>query len=174
MDAKAQNPDLPRLPDDPLRGGLQMAGNVIDPSLLAAIEQIAHSGLDRLLQWALKNIVPAIVQSLSAQAGAGKVVVSEANTLANAVLNLIQQVANLPANANQAGAIPEAGGFKMGQYPHGDVDLRFMGANVVPGVRPEKAPAKRTFYFLEDSKTPQQIPAARASRVGSRSGEKAG
>ena len=174
MDTKAQNPDLPRLPDDPLRGGLQMAGNVIDPSLVAAIEQIAHSGLDQLLQWALKNIVPVLVQSLSAQAGAGKVIVSEANTLANVMLSLIQQVTSLPANANPAGAIPEAGGFKMGLYPHGDVDLRFMGANVAPDVRPEKAPSKRTFYFLEDSKTPQQIPRARAGRVGSRIGQKAG
>ena len=38
MDAKAQNPDLPRLPDDPLRGGLQMAGNVIGYAVTGVID----------------------------------------------------------------------------------------------------------------------------------------
>jgi hypothetical protein len=176
MDAKGQNLNLPPLPGDPLRAGLQMAGNEIDPVLIAQIEQMAHAALDQILQWAVKNILPALVQSISAEAGAAKTIVSQAEGVANAVLNQIQQIAEMAAKANlagQAGQGAQAGAaqggpaaFKIGQYPHGDVDLGFMGANVAPRAQPERASAKRTFYFLDNSKTPQQVPPARASGGG--------
>lgn len=177
MDGKGQNLNLPNLPGDPLHAGFQMAGNAIDPALIAQIEKAAHAALDQILQWAFKNILPALVQSLSAEAGAAQTVVSEAEGVANAVLSQIQQLVGMAANANlagQAGQAVQAGaaqggqaaGFKMGQYPHGDVDLRFMGANVAPGIRPEGSPAKRAFYFLDNSRTPQQVPPARTSVGG--------
>lgn len=173
MDGKGQNLTLPPLPGDPLRAGLQMAGNEIDPALIAQIEQMAHAALDQILQWAIKNILPAIVQSISAEAGAAKTIVTQAEGVANAVLTQIQQLTAMAANAKLnvppgpaaqgAAAQGGQGPFKMGQYPHGDVDLGFMGANVAPGIQPERASTERTFYFLDNSKTPQQAPPARAS-----------
>lgn len=176
MDAKGKNLNLPALPGDPLRLGLQMAGNEIDPAVIAQIEQMAHAALDQILQWAIKNILPAIVQSISAEAGAANTIVSQAEGVASAVLNQIQQLADMAAHANLAGQVGQAaqagvaqGGqapLKIGQFPHGDVDLGFMGANVAPVVPSERASGKRTFYFLDNSKTPQQVPPARASARG--------
>lgn len=40
------------------------------------------------------------------------------------------------------------GTHRAGPFPHGDVDLRGLVPNVLPGVRPQRGRAGRQFYFL--------------------------
>jgi len=60
-----------------------------------------------------------------------------------------------PAEEENESAEPAPPRYRSGPYPHGDVDLRFISANVpAERPRPRRGGAGRRFYFLNEPATP--------------------
>jgi hypothetical protein len=72
-----------------------------------------------------------------------------------AVHDAVRQVRDEQQPAVESPSEPppaEAKQHRAGPYPHGDVDLSFIAANVPPEpVRPRRGSAGRRFYFLRDT-----------------------
>jgi|ERR1700752_129201 len=137
----------------------------IDPAVMNQIRAIAHSALDGVLQWAFNNVVPLLLQGLK-----------QGPQAVNAAASGAAQAGNLAGNeAAVADGLAREGGrhaadSRVGPYPHGDVDLRFMGPNVAPNVQPIHGARNRNFYFLNQGGAPAQVPrrtADGARRTGS-------
>ena len=146
-DKAFQPPQLP--PGFPLAGAPG-----IDPAVMNQVRTIAHSALDGVLQWAFDNIVPLLLQGLKQGPQVLGAAASEAQSLGN--------VGDAPAAANDlmargAGDAQQGGRVGIGPFPHGDVDLRFMGANVAPNVRSNRGGQTRRFYFLDEGVAPLQV-----------------
>lgn len=61
-----------------------------------------------------------------------------------------------PAQPAEQPAPPaSSGGHRVGPFPHGDVDLSGLVANVIPNVRPHRGGRGRRFYFLAE--TPEEV-----------------
>ena len=148
-DKAFQPPQLP--PGFPLAGA-----PAIDPAVMNQVRTIAHSALDGVLQWAFSNIVPLLLQGLKQGPQALGAAASEAGSLPN--MGVVPAGAANDLIAKDAGAAQQAAKSAIGPFPHGDVDLRFMGPNVAPDVRPNRAGATRRFYFLDENVAPPQVP----------------
>jgi hypothetical protein len=60
-----------------------------------------------------------------------------------------------------AAAQPAPPPYRASPYPHGDIDWRFVVANVPKEpVRPQRGRASRRFYFLPDAQAEVKAPAA--------------
>ena len=60
-----------------------------------------------------------------------------------------------PAEMEESAAEPSPASYRSGPYPHGDVDLRFLSANVpAEPIRPQRRRASRRFYFLPEPAVP--------------------
>jgi hypothetical protein len=83
-----------------------------------------------------------------------------------------RQEADEPAAEQQQAAPPAAPRYRAGPYPHGDVDLSYLAANVPPEpVQPHRARAGRRFYFLaEPADEPPLADAARPENRGPKPG----
>lgn len=127
-------PPQPQAPAGFQRPGVPGAGNLLDPAVRADIREKLHTaGADARRQAA----------GGEAQERPDAATAPEAGEPERAA----------PA-ADAAPRQPEtarAARFGAGPYPHGDVDLAFLGANVsVEPVRPRRG-SRRRFYFLPDA-----------------------
>jgi hypothetical protein len=147
--------------------GLPGANQGLDPALMAQIQTIAHAAVDSALQWAFQNIVPLLLQAIQKGPQAVESVASEAAGMGDVGFNQAAAADDLMARGGAG--VRQVAKPAMGPFPHGDVDLRFMGPNVAPNVRPERGGHGRQFYFLNNPDAPVQVPrkaAADAPRGG--------
>jgi hypothetical protein len=140
----------PNLPAGFPLAGVPGANQGIDPAVMNQVRTIAHTALDVVLQWAFANVVPLLLQALKQGPQAVNAATSEIGSLA-----VNQGPAPDDLMAKGAGNARQAAN-RIGPFPHGDVDLRFMGPNIAPNVRPARG--GRKFYFLDDTSTPAQVP----------------
>lgn len=147
-------------PGFPLAG---VANQEIDPAVMNQIRAIAHSALDGVLHWAFNNVVPLLLQGLKQ----GPQAVSAAASAADQAGNFAGNEAGVAEGSAKEGA-RQAANLRVGPYPHGDVDLSFMGPNVAPNVQPTRGARNRNFYFLNQGGAPAQVPrrAADGARPG--------
>jgi hypothetical protein len=148
--------DPPRPPAGFPLAGLPGGNQGLDPALLGQVQTIAHAAVDGVLQWALQNIVPLVVQAIREGVHAGGAVASQGADVGNAGFNQAAAADDLLARGG--GAARQAAAPQAGPFPHGDVDLRFMGPNVAPNVRPVRGGHSRQFYFLNNPDAPVQVP----------------
>jgi hypothetical protein len=124
--AEDQPAEMPRPPEGVQRPGVPGAGNILDPAVRAEIREKLH---------------PAIHDAVQKARGEGEPPIEP------------------PAEARQEprpAEAPPTQRFRVGPYPHGDVDLRNFPANVPPGpVRPNRGRGSRRFYFLNDTLGPK-------------------
>jgi hypothetical protein len=146
--------------------GLPGGNQGLDPALLGQIQTIAHAVVDNLLQWALQNVVPIVVQAIREGVHAGEAVASEGADVGNAGFNQAAAADGLMARGG--GAARQAAAPRVGPFPHGDVDLRFMGPNVAPNMRPGRGGHSRQFYFLNNPDAPVQVPRKAAAEDAGR------
>ncbi len=147
-----QPPQLP--PGFPL-AGIPGANQGIDPAVMNQIRTIAHSALDGILQWAFSNVVPLLLQGLKQGPQALNAATSEVSSAGNLAFN---HAAAADGLAKGGGGAQQAANPRFGSFPHGDVDLGFMGANVAPNVQTNRGGANRRFYFLNQGEAPTQVP----------------
>jgi hypothetical protein len=165
MAVKDKPVEPPKLPSGFPLAGLPDVSNGIDPAVMGKITSIAHMALDGILQWAFQNIAPILLQGVAATpqaADAAEERVVQHGDAAFAQRPDIDQImaqhgGNRHAAPNQEPEKPAARP-KLGPYPHGDMDLGFLGANVAPGpVRPERNQTARRYYFLPDVDDKEQV-----------------
>ena len=144
----------PNLPAGFPLAGVPGANQGIDPAVMNQVRTIAHTALDGILQWAFANVVPLLLQALKQGPQAVNAATSEIGSLGNLAVNQGPAADNLIATG--AGNARQAVN-RIGPFPHGDVDLRFMGPNIAPNVRPARGDGRK-FYFLDDTSTPAQVP----------------
>jgi hypothetical protein len=94
-----------------------------------------------------------VVQAIREGVHAGEAVTSEGADVGNVGFNQAAAADDLMARGARQAAKPQAGPF-----PHGDLDLRFLGPNVAPNVRPVRGGHSRQFYFLNNPDAPVQVP----------------
>jgi hypothetical protein len=159
----------PQLPQGfPLAGLPDLANNPAVPDKITAI---AHMAVDGILQWAFQNIGPLLLQGLGKIPGAAKAAEEHGVNRGDVVFanrpdpdkliaqhggRAAQQDGNIPAPQREQAekAAPPA---RLSPYPHGDVDLRFLGANVAAGpVHPVRKQTHRQYYFLPEDQGQQQ------------------
>jgi hypothetical protein len=143
--------------------GFPLAGvttGEIDPAVMNQVRAIAHSALDGVLQWAFNNVAPLLLQGLKQGPQAVNAAASGATQAGNLAVNEAGVADGLARDGAGQAANP-----RVGPYPHGDVDLRFMGANVAPNVQPMRGSRNRNFYFLNQGGAPAQLPRGAADDV---------
>lgn|GEM_PF-2923247 len=146
----------PRPPAGFPLAGLPGGNQGLDPALLAQVQTIAHAAVDGALQWILQNIIPLVMQAIQEGMHAGNAAASQGADVGNAGFNQAAAADDLLARGG--GAARQAAPAQVGPFPHGDVDLRFMGPNVAPNVRPVRGGHSRQFYFLNNPDAPVQVP----------------
>src|SRR5260221_3289321 len=145
----------PPLPQGFPLAGVPGANQGIDPAVMNQIRTIAHSALDGVLQWAFSNVVPLLLQSLKEGPQAFNAAVSKIGPVGNLAFNHAAAADDL---AKGGGGAQQVASPRVGPFPHGDVDLRFMGANIAPNVQPNRGGDNKRFYFLNQGEAPAQIP----------------
>src|SRR5436190_7100376 len=121
-----QEQGMPQPPEGFQRPGIRGAGNLLDPEVRGRIREA--------VQPLARDAAQYVAESGAGQ-GQGR-----------------QVVAETPPPPPQ----PAPGVRRLGAYPHGDVDLSYIAANVPAGpVRVQRGRAGRRFYFL-----PETAPAA--------------
>jgi hypothetical protein len=127
---------MPQAPAGMQRPGIPGAGNILDPAVRAEIREKLHPAVHDAGQLA------------RGQRGEPK---EEAEKPAEEARQPAPAEADTPEARQPA---PPAQGYRAGPYPHGDVDLRTLPANVpAEPVRPRRGRAGRRFYFLTDQAT---------------------
>jgi hypothetical protein len=130
------------------------------------MQTVAHAAADGILEWVLQNIVPLVVQAIREGRQAGEAVAPEGADVGNAGFNQAAAAGNLMAQGPRGAG--QAAPTQVGPFPHGDVDLRFMGPNVAPNVRPVRGGHSRQFYFLDNPDAPVQVPQKAVADDGGR------
>ena len=118
-------PQPPQPPEGMQRPGIPGAGNLLDPEVRGDLREqfcAAVQGARQQMQGAQQRPQPAAD---------------------------VQQGVAAEAPAQQAPSSPPTS-YRAGPFPHGDVDLRGLVPNVLPGVRPQRGVAGRRFYFLRE------------------------
>ncbi len=139
--ADAPAPGMPEPPAGMQRPGLPGAGNLLDPQVRGQIREAVHAALHDLVRRAAGNPAAADAPAPADQPGAERVERPGPPS------------SSPPAAATTATDNPPGQRNRAGPYPHGDVDLSFIAANVPSEpVRPIRARAPRRFYFLADTK----------------------
>lgn len=124
----------PQPPSGFQRPGIPGAGNILDPEVRGELREQVHS---------------AVHGARPAPAPAG-----QPDTVQKAEAPHAEPAAVPGAEAHEAPAA-----FRAGPFPHGDVDLRGLPANVPAGpIRPQRNRAGRKFYFIPASQAPDSNP----------------
>jgi hypothetical protein len=123
------------------RPGVPGAGNVLDPAVRAQIREKLHPVLHEVLELVMGRRDGEAERPEPAAAPEG------------------------PAEADRPAP------HRAGPFPHGDVDLRYIAANVPPEpVRPQRAGGQRRFYFLQEELADRPAPAGPPTPAGPRPG----
>jgi hypothetical protein len=167
-DKAFQPPELPA--DFPL-AGVPGVNQAIDPAVMNQVRTLAHSALDGVLQWAFSNVVPLLLQAIRQGPHAVHVAASKGGSAVN--IGFDQAAAADDLMTREAGAVKQAPKAQVGPFPHGDVDLRFMGPNVAQNIQPNRGQGRR-FYFLDGDAAPKQVPQKAAADNNRRPGAQPG
>ncbi len=143
MTDEQDHPRQPRPPEGFQRPGIPGAGNILDPQVRADLRERIH---------------PA-VHDAAAQ-------------LKGEAADRREDVASTPASPAPAADAPPPSGTRAGPFPHGDVDLSSLQANVPPEpVRLNRLRVRRRFYFLQDAPAPaQEVPPGNPAQAGPQPG----
>lgn len=130
---------MPQAPEGFQRPGVPGAGNIMDPAVRGEIRKIVHEAMHDIMRRA-RGGHEADGGAAAAQPTPPESTGTDTRPAAEAE--------NRPAESNR----PVKG---LGPFPHGDVDLSYIAANVPPeAVKPNRARAARRFYFLPEDAQP--------------------
>jgi hypothetical protein len=133
----------------------------MDPAMMQKLSQLAHGGLDGLLQWAVKSLLPVLMRGMSGDMGA----MSEA-------MNAMSQLGASAGGGLSQGAAPgpsQNRSPKNTAFQSGDLTPRLAAAAVASSGTSASAPQQggRRFYFL-NSQTSDSVELRKIAAVAAK------